>query len=106
MRTAARIAASLGWLLVEPVTDEGEQLGGFKDHVIDEIYEREDDKQDRDATRDLKYQRRSRELAAPGARAVANGEGEGGGDASCWHAVWNSDVALLVISGAMRSIEL
>jgi hypothetical protein len=66
-------------LLVEPVTDEGEQLGGFKDHVIDEVHERCEHKQERHAARDLNRSRGSREVfAAPSAR-VASGDGEGGG---------------------------
>src|SRR3984885_12715197 len=54
----------LGRLLVEPVTDEGEQLGRFKDHVIDEIHEYCDDKQDRHAARDLNRPWRPREPVA------------------------------------------
>jgi hypothetical protein len=53
----------LGRLLVEPVTDEGEQLGRLVDHVIDEVHERCDRKQDRHAARDLNYQRCSCKLA-------------------------------------------
>ena len=53
-------------LLVEVVTDEGEQFGGFKDHVIDKVHEREGRKSDRHAARDLKRPRRSCEpLARP-----------------------------------------
>jgi len=56
----------LGRLLVEPVTDEGEKLGGFKDHVIDEVHHRDDRKQDRHAARDLNDPRCSGEpLARP-----------------------------------------
>ena len=75
----------LGRLLVEPVTDEGEQLGGFKDHVIDEIHERCDRKQDRHAARDLNNQRRPREpLARPTPAPAAKAREET--VAFSWHA--------------------
>jgi hypothetical protein len=59
----------LGRLLVEPVTDEGEQLGGFKDDVKDEVHQRDDRKQDHDAARDPNHPRRSRELPPRPTRA-------------------------------------
>jgi hypothetical protein len=70
------------------VTDEGEQLGGFKDHVIDEVHEREDRKQDRHAAGDTNDPRRSREAlscitCAPAPAAKASGEAVG----FSWHVV-------------------
>jgi|ERR1700733_9043931 hypothetical protein len=66
---------SLRWILVEPVTDEGEQLGRLVDHVMDEVHSGCDRQQDRHAARDLNCARRLRERL----RCPANGEGEGGG---------------------------
>jgi hypothetical protein len=79
----------LGRLPVEPVADEGEQLGGFKDHVIDEVHERCDHQQDRHAARDLNYQRHPREFLprptrAPAPAAKVRQEALG----FSWHVYW------------------
>jgi len=79
----------LGRLLVEPVTDEGEQLSGLEDHVIDEVHERCDRKQDRHAARDLNHPGCCRELPsrptrAPAPAAKVGAEALG----SSWHALW------------------
>ncbi len=60
-----------GRLLVEPVTDEGEQLGGLEDHVIEEVHERDHCQQDRHAARDPNHPRRARELPPRLACALA-----------------------------------
>jgi len=78
-------APCLRRLLVEPVTDEGEQLGGFEDHVISEVGQRDDCKQDHDADCDPDSARRSREFASyatwsptPAAQAREEAGGFGG----------------------------
>jgi hypothetical protein len=79
----------LGRLLVEPVTDEGEKLGGFKDHVIDEVHHRDDRKQDRHAARDLKCPRCLRELLPRSTRSLppaAKASEEA--VAFSWHGAW------------------
>ena len=77
----------LGRLLVEPVADEGERLGRLVDHVIDEIHERQDRKQDHHAARGPNDQRYPREFlprptCAPMPAAKAGKEAVG----FCWHA--------------------
>ena len=52
----------LGRLLVELVANEGKQLGRLVDHVIDEVRQRDDRKQDRHDANDPSRPRCSREL--------------------------------------------
>jgi hypothetical protein len=71
------------------VTDEGKQLGRLVDHMIGEVHERCDRKQDRHAARDLNCPRYSREFLprparAPAPAAKASEEAVG----FCWHALW------------------
>lgn len=82
----------LGRLLVEPVTDEGEQLGWLVVHVIDEIHERGDRKHDRHAARDSNCPRRpcelpSRPTCAPSPAAKAREEAVG----CSWHVAWGKE---------------
>jgi len=76
-------------ILVEPVTDEGEQLGRLVDHGGDEVCQREERQQDCDGDRDPNDQRRARELQPRPARApspAAEAREEAGG--FCGHVLY------------------
>jgi len=92
----------LGRLLVERVADKEEQLGRLPDHLIDEVRERCDRKQDRHAGRDPHGARRSREPPsrpprAPQPAAKAREEAM----AVSWHAAWSGVGRIVKVIASM-----